>query len=219
MRAIPENGEQRGLDLPKRSEKIIRHGHVRPPGETAQMAGTGSRAYRLRRCPKRHVEAGIAATELVLFGAGSMVATSSSPSTALRWARTESPMGATSGRDALRCDYHDVPPGTRHVILSGEADLASAEQLRHDLIRLLASSEVSRLALDLTALRHLDCAALAALLSFRKIALARGQQLVITAADGAPARVLVISGVGRLFCYPPITTQVRQAPAVIAPES
>ncbi|MFI6261677.1 STAS domain-containing protein [Micromonospora sp. NPDC051006] len=124
-------------------------------------------------------------------------------------------MDTSNGRGALRYDCHDVLPSTRHVTLSGEADLATADQFEYDLRRLLDASWVTRLALDLTALRHLDCAALAALLAARDTAVARGQQLVITAAVGAPARVLLLSAVGELFGYPPPPGRVRQVPTAI----
>ncbi|MGW2622026.1 STAS domain-containing protein [Micromonospora taraxaci] len=54
------------------------------------------------------------------------------------------------------------------------------------------------MALDLPPLRYLDCAALAALLAVRETALARNQQFVITAAVGAPARLLALSATGGL---------------------
>ncbi|MFC3499515.1 STAS domain-containing protein [Micromonospora krabiensis] len=116
------------------------------------------------------------------------------------------------GRGALRCDYSDVKAGTRHVTLSGEADLASADQLRSDLTRLLVPARVTCLTLDLTALRHLDCAALAALLAVRETAAAHGQRVVITAAIGTPARVLMLSAVGELFDYPPQPTAPAEFP-------
>lgn len=111
-------------------------------------------------------------------------------------------MDIARGRGVLRYDYHDARPSTRYVTLSGEADLATADQLKHDLRSLLASSRVTRLALDLTSLRHLDCAALSALLAVRETAAARGQQLTITAATGTPARVLALSAVGPIFGFP-----------------
>ncbi|MFI7604395.1 STAS domain-containing protein [Micromonospora sp. NPDC049366] len=121
------------------------------------------------------------------------------------------------GRGALRCDCSDVKAGIRHVTLGGEADLASADQLRSDLTRLLAPSRVSCLALDLTALRHLDCAALAALLAVRETASARGQRVVITAAVGTPARLLTLSAVGELFDYPPHPAAPAQPTASPSP--
>ncbi|MER7892870.1 STAS domain-containing protein [Micromonospora sp. NPDC094482] len=114
------------------------------------------------------------------------------------------------GRGVLRCDYRDVGASTRYVTLSGEADLATADQLEDDLRRLLAPSWVTCLALDLTALRHLDCAALAALLAVRETAVARGEQIVVTAAVGAAARVLVLGGVGELFDNPPLSGRISQ---------
>ncbi|MDO3701418.1 STAS domain-containing protein [Micromonospora sp. C28SCA-DRY-2] len=123
-------------------------------------------------------------------------------------------MDTATCRGALRCDYHDVRPGTRYVILSGEADLATADQLEHDLRLLLTSAGVTRLVLDLTALRHLDCAALSALLAVRETALAHGQRVTITAAAGTPARVLTLSGVGGLFgCPQPLHGDRREPTA------
>ncbi|KXK63944.1 hypothetical protein AWW66_00400 [Micromonospora rosaria] len=114
-------------------------------------------------------------------------------------------MVTTVDRTVLRTDYHDGTSGVRHVTLTGEADLATVGQLEDDLALLLAPRWVTRLAVDLTALRHLDCAALAALLAVRDHATARGQQVVITAAAGAPERVLALGDIGRLFDYPPLT--------------
>jgi anti-anti-sigma factor len=117
-------------------------------------------------------------------------------------------MDIANGRVAiLRYDYRDVRPSIRYVILTGEADLATADQLEQDLRRLLAPSWVTHLALDLTALRHLGCTGLSALLAVREAASARGQQLTILAAVGAPARVLALCEVGQLFGYPPLVRQ------------
>lgn len=101
----------------------------------------------------------------------------------------------------LRFDYHDIRPGTRHVTLTGEADLSTIEQLQHDLKRLLAPQWVTHLMLNLKTLRFLDCAALSALLRIREAALARGQRVTVTAAQGGPARVITLSGSGHLFDY------------------
>ncbi|MFC0505246.1 STAS domain-containing protein [Micromonospora costi] len=103
----------------------------------------------------------------------------------------------------LRCDHHDVRPGLRYVTLTGEADLATADQLERDLGRLLAPAWVVHLALDLTLLRYLDCAALAVLVAVRQAASANSQKVTISAAGGTPQRVLALTGVGQLFGYPP----------------
>ncbi|TDC38794.1 anti-sigma factor antagonist [Micromonospora sp. 15K316] len=115
-------------------------------------------------------------------------------------------MDITIGSGVLRHDYYDLAPSTRYVTLSGEADLATADQLGQELERLLSPSWVSCLTLDLTALQFLDCAALSALLAVRSSARTRGQQVTITAAARTPARVLAVTGMGRLFGYPPPLT-------------
>ncbi|WP_433319949.1 STAS domain-containing protein [Micromonospora chersina] len=128
-------------------------------------------------------------------------------------------MDEAIGRDVLRCDYYDVGLSARYVTLSGEADLANADQLERDLRRLMADSWVTRLDLDLTALRHLGCAALAALLAVREADSARGQEVVVIAAAVAPARVLALSAAGEPFDYPPAPGHDRQVGSVSTPQS
>ncbi|GAA0406231.1 hypothetical protein GCM10009541_56740 [Micromonospora gifhornensis] len=101
--------------------------------------------------------------------------------------------------DLLRFDHYDVRPGSRFVTLTGEADLSTIKHLQHDLGRLLAPRWVTHLTLDLKTLRFLDCAALAVLLRIRQTAMARGQRMTVTAAQGGPARVIALSGSGHLL--------------------
>ncbi|MGK5741272.1 STAS domain-containing protein [Micromonospora sp. URMC 103] len=118
-------------------------------------------------------------------------------------------MNTFPDRGLLRCDVRDVSPGLRHVTVSGEADLATADQLERDLTASLSPAWVTHLALDLTRLRYLDCAALSVLMAVRQAALARDQQVTIAAATGSPERVLALTSAGQIFGYPPLPHGIR----------
>ncbi|MFF0717608.1 STAS domain-containing protein [Micromonospora sp. NPDC003816] len=102
-------------------------------------------------------------------------------------------MNVVTDQELLQFHHYDASPSTRHVTLSGEADLATATRIQHHLGLLLAPEWITHLELDLTPLRYLDCAALSALLVVRETAVARGQRITVTATSGT-ARVIALSG-------------------------
>ena len=110
-------------------------------------------------------------------------------------------MDVVTDQELLTFHHYDASPSTRHVTLSGEADLATATRIQHHLGRLLAPEWITHLELDLTPLRYLDCAALSALLVIRETAAARGQRITVTATSGA-ARVIALSGAEHVLRAP-----------------
>ncbi|MFI7024426.1 STAS domain-containing protein [Micromonospora sp. NPDC049900] len=112
-------------------------------------------------------------------------------------------MNLVTDQDLLRFKYYDARPSTRHVTLSGEADLATTTVIRHHLGQLLTPPWVTHLVLDLTPLRYLDCAALSALLVVRETAATRGQRITVTVtATSSAARVIALSGADHVLRTP-----------------
>ncbi|MFI6263280.1 STAS domain-containing protein [Micromonospora sp. NPDC051006] len=146
----------------RRQSEASQHGYrlTWPVAAAAVTVRVGARSATSRPAPPH--------ASSVPFGAGSMVLPRPALLASFAGRGLSPSMDDAIGRGVLRCDYRDVGASIRYVALSGEADLATADQLEDDLRRLLAPSWVLRLALDLTALRHLDCAALAALLAVRE---------------------------------------------------
>ncbi|MFI7079339.1 STAS domain-containing protein [Micromonospora sp. NPDC049903] len=110
-------------------------------------------------------------------------------------------MNVVTDQDLLQFHHYDARPSTRHVTLSGEADLATATRIQHHLGQLLTPEWITHLVLDLTPLRYLDCAALSALLVIRETAAARGQRITVTATSGT-ARVIALSGAEHVLRAP-----------------
>ncbi|MYV40856.1 anti-sigma factor antagonist [Streptomyces sp. SID1328] len=114
----------------------------------------------------------------------------------------------------LSCSERDgaagsLPPGQatalfascgnrNRVIVRGELDLVSGDQIRARLVEALAASS-HRLELDLSGLSFCDCAGLNVLLELRHRALSQGKTVTIQAASPAIDRLLDLTGAQKLF--------------------
>jgi anti-sigma B factor antagonist len=83
---------------------------------------------------------------------------------------------------------------TAHVVLAGEVDLSTADELRDVLFDTLARRPRA-VAVDLRGLVFLDSSGISALVAARHAAVAHGAALYVTEPRGQVLRVLSISGV------------------------
>jgi anti-sigma B factor antagonist len=88
-------------------------------------------------------------------------------------------------------------PGGTMLVVRGEIDLATAPQLRNELVRHLATAE--RLWLDLTGVTFMDSSGLHVLIASQRRADLLGAYLVIARASTAVDRVLEATGASPLF--------------------
>jgi anti-sigma B factor antagonist len=88
-------------------------------------------------------------------------------------------------------------PGGTMLVVRGEIDLATAPQLRNELVRHLATAE--RLWLDLTNVTFMDSSGLHVLIASQRRADLLGAHLVIARASTAVDRVLEATGASPLF--------------------
>ncbi|MER7309571.1 STAS domain-containing protein [Streptomyces griseoluteus] len=84
------------------------------------------------------------------------------------------------------------------VIVRGELDLVSGEQIRGRLVDALAASS-DRLELDLSGVSFCDCAGLNVLLELRHRAVSQGKTVTIQAASPVVDRLLDLIGAQELF--------------------
>jgi anti-anti-sigma factor len=103
---------------------------------------------------------------------------------------------------ALDIDIHRDKPDAVRVVVRGEIDEATVDQLWHSLLAVLDPDGITLLELDLAAVSFCDCAGLSEFLAIRRIAAQSGCEVTITAA-GRPVEALLSSlGVGKTFGYP-----------------
>jgi anti-anti-sigma factor len=97
--------------------------------------------------------------------------------------------------------YRDKPDAVR-VVVRGEIDEATVDQLWHSLLSIFDPDGPNLLELDLAAVSFCDCTGLSEFLAIRRIAAQSGCVVAITAA-GRPVESLLSSlGVGEAFGYP-----------------
>ncbi|MFF7969431.1 STAS domain-containing protein [Streptomyces sp. NPDC007903] len=84
------------------------------------------------------------------------------------------------------------------VIVQGELDLVSGDQIRAHLVEALTASS-SELELDLSGLSFCDCAGLNVLLELRQRALSQGKAVTIQAVSPTVDRLLDLTGAQELF--------------------
>jgi len=105
----------------------------------------------------------------------------------------------SSGWEASGWDARELPGrGRVEIAVSGELDLAAAEDFERALRASLASAD-TELALDLGAVTFLDSSALAVLLRVASEAEARGRRLRLAAASPVVRRVIEIAAVDGLM--------------------
>ncbi len=85
-----------------------------------------------------------------------------------------------------------------HVALHGELDLARAEEVDAELVR-VGRTAPARLVLDLRGLTFLDSSGLARLLAARRRARRDRRRLVLVRGNAAVQRLLAITAVGQQF--------------------
>lgn len=88
---------------------------------------------------------------------------------------------------------------SRTVRLSGELDLAAADELQRLLITELDTPNVETVTADLTAVTFLDSAALGALIRAYQHAVDTGQSFFARNSGPAVARILIMTGVDRFL--------------------
>jgi anti-sigma B factor antagonist len=94
----------------------------------------------------------------------------------------------------------ETPDGVITLTVSGEIDLANATRLRRAFEAELEGPSVPpELHAELSGLRFMDCAGLAALLRGRARALARGSRLRVISASPFLGRLFEVAGVSGLF--------------------
>ena len=98
--------------------------------------------------------------------------------------------------EPLRISIEKIPGGTM-LVVRGEIDLATAPQLRNELLRHLVAAE--RLWLDLTGVTFMDSSGLHVLIASQRRADLLGAHLVIARASTAVDRVLAATGASPLF--------------------
>lgn len=98
--------------------------------------------------------------------------------------------------EPLRISVESFPGGTT-LIVRGEVDLATAPQLRHELLRHLVTTD--HLWLDLEGVTFMDSSGLHVLIAGRRRADLLGTHLEIARASTAVDRVLEITGAAALF--------------------
>ncbi|MGN6686074.1 MAG: STAS domain-containing protein [Actinomycetales bacterium] len=107
------------------------------------------------------------------------------------------------------------------VVISviGEIDAFTAGSLREHLLNLVAR-ESTRVVLDLAAVTFLDSAGINVLVSLRRRLLLLDGYLRLASLRPAPARVLEVCGLDRVFeCYPDVATALAAAPATRGAEA
>ncbi len=98
--------------------------------------------------------------------------------------------------EPLRISIEKIPGGTM-LVVRGEIDLATAPQLRNELLRHLATA--GRLSLDLTGVTFMDSSGLHVLIASQRRADLLGAHLVIARASTVVDRVLEVTGASPLF--------------------
>jgi anti-sigma B factor antagonist len=91
-------------------------------------------------------------------------------------------------------------PGRRTIVkLCGELDIASAPDLREQLLAILCRRTPSHLILDLSKLQFIDSSGIAVFVNTERRARLLGCTLVLIAPQAAVSRVLQICGLDRYF--------------------
>jgi anti-sigma B factor antagonist len=85
------------------------------------------------------------------------------------------------------------------VRLTGEIDLQAKPRVRADIGTALSDPAVASIVVDLTEVTFLDSSGISALIGCRRMADERGKALRVIGAQGQPATVLALTGVGPLL--------------------
>jgi len=94
----------------------------------------------------------------------------------------------------------DAPQGCAIVQICGELDIATAPDLREQLLAILGDRRTpSRLILDLSKLEFMDSSGVAVLINTERRARLLGSSLALVAPQRPVARILQICGVDRCF--------------------
>jgi anti-anti-sigma factor len=103
---------------------------------------------------------------------------------------------------ALDIDVHRDKPDVVRVVIRGEIDEATVDQLWHNLMNVLDPDGPTLLELDLAAVSFCDCTGLSEFLAIRRIAARSGCDVTITAAGRPVESLLSRLGAGEAFGYP-----------------
>jgi anti-anti-sigma factor len=80
------------------------------------------------------------------------------------------------------------------LVLAGDVDLATSEELRRSLGDVIESSGAPLVVVDLSEVRFIDAAAIGVIVGGHAAAAARGRRLYVDGLQGRPARVFEILG-------------------------
>jgi anti-anti-sigma factor len=108
-----------------------------------------------------------------------------------------------SDQVSLRIATVKTAPGTVRVVVNGELDFITADQLRRALLAMLDDDRPSLLDLDLSKIGFCDLQGLTALLAIREAAAAVGCRVVISSAERGTAWLLAMTQVNDLFDFRP----------------
>jgi anti-anti-sigma factor len=108
---------------------------------------------------------------------------------------------SVDGTDAepLRLSASQVSRGTVRLVVAGEVDLGTEDDLRRALTRLMGDRRVSRLVVDFADVSFLDAAGMAALLAGYRYAEGRGITFTVVNCRPKPLRLLEIVALDKLL--------------------